>query len=220
MIAMRAPEGACSISVGHTKYQVQNGRVEVDPSHVADLLPSGFTLLDGQNAEVLMRQDPQAAIAKANASYPLVTMEAPEGAVSATIEGVLYKVGDDGLVVIPENAAPHLLPAGFKRVEATPVAVSVQVSPAPDAPPVDADGLRTDGPTPEEYVAAGYLAENYPPQGYAAKPSTAPPPAPEVALEDMNVFQLLKVLRDRGGDTSKPNDKVTLLNRIAALPPQ
>lgn len=39
--------------------------------------------------------------------------------------------------------------------------------------------LRTDGPTLEEYVAAGYLAENYPPAGYAAKPSasTEPPPA-------------------------------------------
>ena len=34
--------------------------------------------------------------------------------------------------------------------------------------------LRTDGPTLEEYVAAGYKAENYPPQGYAAKASVPP----------------------------------------------
>ena len=29
--------------------------------------------------------------------------------------------------------------------------------------------LRTDGPTLEEYVNAGYSAENYPPKGYAAR---------------------------------------------------
>lgn len=29
--------------------------------------------------------------------------------------------------------------------------------------------LRTDGPTLEEYVKAGYAAENYPPQGYAPR---------------------------------------------------
>lgn len=33
----------------------------------------------------------------------------------------------------------------------------------------DSDGLRTDGPTVAEYVAAGYRAENYPPQGYASR---------------------------------------------------
>ena len=37
--------------------------------------------------------------------------------------------------------------------------------------PVDDKGLRLDGPTPEEYVAAGYDIKNYPPQGYAAKPA-------------------------------------------------
>ena len=41
-----------------------------------------------------------------------------------------------------------------------------------EAAPLDANGLRTDGPTLEEYVAAGYDAKGYPPQGYAAKPST------------------------------------------------
>lgn len=38
-----------------------------------------------------------------------------------------------------------------------------------DAAPKNAEGLRLDGPTLEEYVKAGYLAENYPPQGYAVK---------------------------------------------------
>lgn len=34
---------------------------------------------------------------------------------------------------------------------------------------VDEAGLRTDGPTLEEYVEAGYKAENYPPDGYAPR---------------------------------------------------
>lgn len=53
--------------------------------------------------------------------------------------------------------------------------------------PRDAKGLRTDGPTIEEWVAANYLAEHYPPEGYAENPpknigwsaagSAPPPPA-------------------------------------------
>ncbi|MCA1490084.1 hypothetical protein I6F11_04020 [Ensifer sp. NBAIM29] len=47
----------------------------------------------------------------------------------------------------------------------------------PDHPPIEetAPGLgalRSDGPTVEEYVAAGYLAVKYPPNGYASR-STA-----------------------------------------------
>lgn len=42
-------------------------------------------------------------------------------------------------------------------------------APTPSAPPTDADGLRLDGPTLEEYVSAGYKVENYPPSGYAAR---------------------------------------------------
>lgn len=37
--------------------------------------------------------------------------------------------------------------------------------------PVNDDVLRTDGPTLEDYVAAGYRAEDYPPPGYAEVPS-------------------------------------------------
>ena len=44
----------------------------------------------------------------------------------------------------------------------------------PKAPaPAASSELRTDGPTLEEYVAAGYDAKTYPPKGYAAKPSKA-----------------------------------------------
>ncbi len=41
--------------------------------------------------------------------------------------------------------------------------------------------LREDGPTLEEFVAAGYLAENYPPQGYKARTADEPAKQPEKA---------------------------------------
>jgi hypothetical protein len=37
---------------------------------------------------------------------------------------------------------------------------------------LDGNGLRTDGPTPEEWVANGYALKNYPPEGFAAKPAS------------------------------------------------
>lgn len=37
------------------------------------------------------------------------------------------------------------------------------------APPRNAAGLRTDGPTKAEWVAAGYAADKYPPTGWAVK---------------------------------------------------
>lgn len=45
--------------------------------------------------------------------------------------------------------------------------------------------LREDGPTLEEYVAAGYKAENYPPRGFAKRdtPYVPPKPAEELATE-------------------------------------
>lgn len=82
----------------------------------------------------------------------------------------------------------------------TPKAAPVWGAPVPGATAAPAAPLRTDGPTLEEFVAAGYLAANYPPAGYAvsttpskpadglkdtqepaAKPpvDTAPPAAPE-----------------------------------------
>ena len=41
------------------------------------------------------------------------------------------------------------------------------------APPLDGNGLRLDGPTLEEWTAAGYKPEGYPPVDYAEKPSPA-----------------------------------------------
>lgn len=36
---------------------------------------------------------------------------------------------------------------------------------------LDANGLKLDGPTIAEFLAAGYLAVNYPPEGYASRSS-------------------------------------------------
>lgn len=49
------------------------------------------------------------------------------------------------------------------------------------AAPRDANGLRLDGPTIDEFVAAGYKAEAYPPEGYAPKTPAVPAPGGELA---------------------------------------
>lgn len=61
-------------------------------------------------------------------------------------------------------------------VETTPSAMSPQAPSWPgalQAPTPPTQALRTDGPTLDEYVKAGYDPANYPPAGYAAVPSTA-----------------------------------------------
>lgn len=61
--------------------------------------------------------------------------------------------------VSPERKA-ELRAAGYKIIDA-------RFDPGPKTD----EGLRDDGPTVAEYVAAGYLASNYPPQGYASRSS-------------------------------------------------
>ncbi|OYY60772.1 MAG: hypothetical protein B7Y61_23070 [Rhizobiales bacterium 35-66-30] len=64
-------------------------------------------------------------------------------------------------IVCPENVR-----AGYKNIPAAEFDPAVHV-------PFDIEtgqpGLRHDGPTVAEYVAAGYLASNYPPLGYASR---------------------------------------------------
>lgn len=71
--------------------------------------------------------------------------------------------GTSLLTAVTTAIATHqqAVPLGGQPVPPLPV-----VEPAP---PVNAEGLRTDGPTLAEYVAKGYDAANYPPAGYAAK---------------------------------------------------
>lgn len=82
-----------------------------------------------------------------NFSEKVVTLKLT-GAVS--IEGVIAKAGT--LVEMVEAEAKDLLRRGKAELHS-----------------VLGDGLRADGPTVAEYVAAGYLAQNYPPQGYASR---------------------------------------------------
>lgn len=64
---------------------------------------------------------------------------------------------------------------GYKIVDA-------RFAPA-DVKPIE-QTLRNDGPTVEQYVAAGYLAKNYPPDGYASR-STPAEIAAAIAAQEM-----------------------------------
>lgn len=57
---------------------------------------------------------------------------------------------------------------GGARV-ATAEEIAAVLKSAEAAVPRDAAGLRTDGPTIAEFVAAGYKAADYPPAGYASR---------------------------------------------------
>ena len=72
----------------------------------------------------------------------------------------------------PEGAIRELSQADFERLEA-----KGAVRPA-----ADGDGLRQDGPTIADYVAAGYKSSSYPPHGYASR-STPEEIAAAVASE-------------------------------------
>ncbi|MGA0564165.1 hypothetical protein ACO2RV_17100 [Ancylobacter sp. VNQ12] len=80
-------------------------------------------------------------------------------------------------VVCPENVR-----AGYKNIPLAEFDPAVHV-------PFDREtgkpGLRADGPTVAEYVAAGYLASAYPPDGYASR-STDEEIAAAVAAQQDN----------------------------------
>ena len=63
------------------------------------------------------------------------------------------------------------MPFEFNTARATKVAgVPVEAQPLASLPgPRNAQGLRTDGPTLDEWVKAGYPAKAYPPHGYAKR---------------------------------------------------
>jgi len=83
------------------------------------------------------------------------------------ISGAPYQAGDLVDASGWKNARPLERLRYIRRIKGTPIGADQPEAPQPSTP----DGLRTDGPTLEEYVEAGYLAENYPPQGWAEKPS-------------------------------------------------
>lgn len=94
------------------------------------------------------------------------------------VDGEILKAGR--LVQVTDSEAKNLLGRG-KAVLATASEVD-RAFPAAEAPkpapPMNAEGLRLDGPTLAEFVKAGYPAENYPPHGYASLEPAAAAPAP------------------------------------------
>lgn len=84
-----------------------------------------------------------------------------------------------------------------------------------------AGGLRQDGPTIGEFIAAGYKASSYPPHGYAAR-STAEEiaaaveaEAPGAAIDGMTVVEPRQYAEQRGidlGDATKKADIIAAIN--------
>lgn len=85
------------------------------------------------------------------------------------LAGEIARAGD--VVEVTPAEATNLLRRGKGRLAT-----------ADDGVEVEAEGLRTDGPTIAEFVAAGYPAANYPPAGYEPN-STAEEIAAAVAAE-------------------------------------
>lgn len=183
MIPMRAPLGVLSLAVAGQTIPVVNGIAQIPPPHVRHALAHKFELLDTKNVDDIVRGDIEEALKKAQAAYTVSAFQAREGMKSLSIEGVNYAVGEDGYVTVPSNHAgiAQLLgctPTEMRKVD------------DPDAPspfteenaPRDEAGLRLDGPTLPQYVAAGYKAEGYPPQGYADKRTDEERAAAEAAL--------------------------------------
>jgi len=75
--------------------------------------------------------------------------------------------------VAAEATQPATQPGPESEQEPDPEEPPMPEAPVPGPettqPPPEPD-LRMDGPTPSEWVAAGYPAAAYPPRGYAAKP--------------------------------------------------
>jgi hypothetical protein len=89
----------------------------------------------------------------------------------------------------PESPAEAAAPASTDPTELPPQpSADDGVAPEPPAPEPDpipeVEPLRTDGPTLEEFVAAGYKPEHYPPPGYAAR-----------ADERVRYFKVLRVAK-------------------------
>lgn len=67
--------------------------------------------------------------------------------------------------------------------DGNPIAANVRTGKDIDGNPINAAGLRTDGPTLAEWEAKGYSADAYPPNGFAVRVSAPLPnrPAPRPA---------------------------------------
>ncbi len=76
------------------------------------------------------------------------------------------------------NQRIHILTSNAAEKAAAAETAKTPPPTPPAIPSGNTDELRTDGPTLEEYVAAGYPAEQYPPAGYAPRTAATPPKDP------------------------------------------
>lgn len=99
------------------------------------------------------------------------------------------------------------------------VVSNVEPVPEPPPQPLNADGLRTDGPTIAEFVQAGYLASNYPPAGYASRstpeeiaehmPTSDPTTSPDTTVSTDTEKPLVAAFGDRFYIVNSKGDKLT-----------
>lgn len=110
--------------------------------------------------------------APASAQGPAATAAAPQRPVAPAASSVPRTTAAPATP--PKPAAPAA-PAAPAPKPPTPPAAPPQrpaASASAAAPQPKAFPLRQDGPTKEEYVAAGFSADTYPPPGYAARESS------------------------------------------------
>lgn len=79
-------------------------------------------------------------------------------------------------------------------------------------PITNADGLRMDGPTIAEFLAAGYAAENYPPQGYASRSTPDEIAAALATMKPAPVMQQMLVTK-KGKKFVVVDDKAVPIER-------
>lgn len=102
-----------------------------------------------------------------NTAEALAALHAAEVELEAALAGEKSATAS-----VSVSVAPASVSLGPEQIATAKEFLSRDPPPGPgvDPPTVPPPALlRTDGPTLEEYVAAGYPAENYPPAGYAAR---------------------------------------------------
>lgn len=220
MIPMKAPPGYLSLSVDGTQYNVRDGVIEVPPTAIRHGLRHGFQLLTRLSAEeTLRRLDDHEAVVNAAASYELVTMRAPEGYLSAVVDGEQYQVVE-GVVKAPSSARHQLTRLGFEFLAAEPAKLEkvledkLELAPAPleeiDENKVEVD--QNDPATPIDELVNLPKTEND--GGPAAEDGAKLTIA---RAKTMNVFQLAKELKTRGIVIAKPYTMDVLLQAVTDL---
>lgn len=81
--------------------------------------------------------------------------------------------GTSLLTAVTSAIATHTQAVGLGGTPIPPAPAPKTGSGTFESPPVNAEGLRTDGPTLAEYETQGYDASTYPPEGFASKEPAA-----------------------------------------------